>query len=178
MPFAIVDVDYHEAQARPGSAATAACLVVERWTDATPFTTHVVELAKVEPYTPGRFYERELPCILAVLAKLREPVDTVVIDGYVQLDADGTPGLGARLHAHAQGRFAVVGVAKTAYGDGSFAHAVLRGGSKKPLFVTGIGVDVAVAAQRVEHMHGRHRIPTLLGWVDRLAAGDPPAWPT
>ncbi|MBK6919862.1 MAG: endonuclease V [Deltaproteobacteria bacterium] len=177
MPFAIVDVDYHEAARRPGSAATAACLVVERWTDAAPFLTHVVEIPEVLPYAPGRFFERELPCILAVLAKVRERIDTVVIDGYVQLDTDGTAGLGAHLHAHEHGRFAVVGVAKNAYGDGSFARAVLRGGSKKPLYVTAMGVDVELAARRIEAMHGRHRIPTLLGWVDRLAAGDPPAWP-
>jgi deoxyribonuclease V len=46
-----------------------------------------------------------------------------------------------------------------------------------PLFVTAIGMDVADAAALVRGMHGAHRIPTLLGWVDRLAAGDPPPYP-
>ena len=68
--------------------------------------------------------------------------------------------------------------AKNPYRGSGFATPVLRGGSKSPLFVTAAGMDVAEAARHVEGMHGKHRIPTLLGWVDRLAAGDPPAWPT
>ncbi len=100
------------------------------------------------------------------------------MDGYVVLDADGTPGLGAHLYAHFGGRYAVVGVAKNPYCGGEFATPVLRGGSKSPLFVTAAGMDVREAAREVEGMHGKHRIPTLLGWVDRLAAGDPPAWPS
>lgn len=169
--LACVDVDYRE----PG--AVAAAILFLDWSTGDALAEHVVRVDEVAPYRPGAFYERELPCILAVLAKVRERIDTVVIDGYVQLDTDGTAGMGAHLHAHEHGRFAVVGVAKNAYGDGSFARAVLRGGSKKPLYVTAMGVDVELAARRIEAMHGRHRIPTLLGWVDRLAAGDPPAWP-
>lgn len=172
MPVAILDVDYH------GVGATAACVVAERWTDGVPIETHVAQLARVEPYAPGRFFERELPCLVAVLPRVTVPLDAVVIDGYVFLDATGTPGLGAHLHAHLGGRVAVVGVAKTRYGAGDFATSVLRGRSSNPLFVTSVGLDVAEAARRVEGMHGPFRIPTLLTWVDRLAAGDPPGWPT
>jgi len=170
--FAVVDVDYG------GAGATAACVVAEQWTDAVPTETHVVAIASVLPYAPGRFYERELPCVLAVLPKVRAAIDTVVIDGYVHLDEHGAPGLGAHLHAHEGGRFAVIGVAKTPYRGAEFAAPVLRGTSKRPLFVTAIGIDVADAARLVVGMHGVHRIPTLLGWVDRLAAGDPPPWPS
>ncbi len=172
MPIAILDVDYS------GPGATAACLVAERWTDAVPIETHAVAIPSVLAYTPGRFFERELPCLLAVLPRVGVAVEVIVIDGYVVLDAAGTPGLGAHLHAHYQGRYAVVGVAKTAYGDAGFASPVLRGGSKNPLFVTAIGMDKDEAAQRVRSMHGGFRIPSLLTWVDRLAAGDPPPWPS
>lgn len=171
-PLAVVDVDYG------GTGATAACVVAERWTDAVPTETHVVDIPKVEPYSPGRFFDRELPCILAVLPRVHAPIEAVVIDGYVMLDEHGAPGLGAQLHAQTKGRWAVVGVAKTPFRDGSFATPLLRGTSKRPLFVTAIGIDVADAARLVAGMHGPHRIPTLLGWVDRLAAGDPPPYPS
>lgn len=170
VPIAIIDVDY------TGPGATAACIVAERWTDAAPFETHVVPIANVEPYVPGRFFERELPCILAVVPKIAVAIDAMLIDGYVYLDADGTPGLGARLHEHFAGAWPVVGIAKSPFRDADFATPVLRGTSRTPLYVTAIGIDVAEAARRVAAMHGPHRIPTLLGWVDRLAAGDPPAY--
>jgi len=170
MPIAIVDVDYGE----PG--ATAACIIAERWTDAAPFETHVVPLAKVEPYVPGRFFERELPCILAVVPKIVATIDVLVIDGYVHLDAAGTPGLGARLHEHLGGKWPVIGIAKSPFRDADFATPITRGTSRTPLWVTAIGIDVDEAARRVVSMHGPHRIPTLLGWVDRLAAGDPPGF--
>ncbi|MBX7080150.1 MAG: endonuclease V [Nannocystaceae bacterium] len=173
MAFAVLDVDYEAGT----DAATAACVVADRDADATPFATLVARIDHVAPYVPGRFAERELPCLLAVLAKLRDPVDTLVIDGYVQLDAAGTPGLGAHLYDHFAGRYAVIGVAKTPYGDGGFAIPVYRGGSRQPLWVTAAGVPPEQAAARVQAMHGAHRIPTLLTWVDRLAAGDPPPWP-
>lgn len=176
MAIAIVDVDY--AKPRPGAAATAACVVAEDWTDAAPTETHAVAIATVLAYEPGRFFERELPCLLAVLPRVTVSLDIVVVDGYVVLDDAGTPGLGAHLHDALGGRVAVVGVAKTAYRGGGFAHQVLRGGSKQPLFVTARGLAPEVAAQHVARMHGPHRVPTLLGWVDRLAAGDPPPYPT
>lgn len=175
MAIAILDVDYGAAGS---TGATAACVVAERWTDGVPIETIAIPIAKVLPYAPGRFFERELPCLTAVIPRVAAPIDVLVIDGYVVLDADGRPGLGAHLHAHYDGRYSVVGIAKSPYGDGDFAAAVLRGGSKVPLFVTALGIDVDEAAQRVAAMHGKHRLPTLVGWVDRLAAGDPPPWPT
>jgi deoxyribonuclease V len=66
----------------------------------------------------------------------------------------------------------VVGVAKTAFQGSTFATPVTRGTSARPVFVTARGMDVAEAARLVAAMHGPHRIPTLLGRVDRLARGD------
>ena len=40
------------------------------WTDATPIEERVATLAPVSAYRPGAFFERELPCILEVLARL------------------------------------------------------------------------------------------------------------
>ncbi|MEJ7730004.1 MAG: endonuclease V [Polyangiaceae bacterium] len=162
-PLAIVDVQYR------GAGASAACVVAAAWGDAVGIEERTAELASVEPYRPRRFFERELPCILAVLACVESPLSAIVIDGYVELDAQGTAGLGGRLHQHYEGRYVVIGVAKTAYRGSAFAAPVLRGQSARPLFVTARGIEIDAAARLVAAMHGAHRVPTLLARADRLA---------
>lgn len=116
-------------------------------------------------------YRRELPYLLEVLARIEQPdaLNIVVVDGFVWLGPQ-RPGLGARLHEALGGRVAVVGVAKTAF-QGAPVEEVQRGTSKKPLYVTAIGLDPQLAAAGVHDMHGEHRIPTLLRQVDRIARG-------
>jgi deoxyribonuclease V len=164
-PVAIVDAHYEDAGAR------AACVVAASWTEAAAIEERAASIASVKPYRPGAFYERELPCLAAVLSVVQTTFRAVVVDGYVDLDAQGTPGLGARLHEHLGGGTVVVGVAKTAFRGSSFARQVTRGTSRSPLFVTSRGVDATTAARLVQRMHGSHRIPTLLARADRLARG-------
>ena len=166
--IAIVDVDY-----RPDDAA-AACVLADTWDDPAPAGEVVTRVAGVEPYEPGQFYKRELPCLLAVLARAREssPIDLVVIDGYVWLGDETRPGLGARLYEALGKEVPVVGVAKTRFASCRVAVPVVRGvGVKSPLYVTAAGVDVAEAARLVGGMHGGHRLPTLLRQVDALCRG-------
>lgn len=156
---AIIDVDYR------GDKAITACLLFKDWTDSKPHRQFTVQVKGVAPYEPGAFYKRELPCLLAALDKVTEPLDCVVIDGNVWLD-DGKHGLGAHLFDAIQKP--VVGIAKTAFKGSPFAQHVLRGESKNPLFVTAAGMDQAVAAQHVAVMHGDYRVPTMVKLVDRL----------
>lgn len=158
----VLDVQYEDGRAR------AAAVVASDLSQAESEREIVVELAHVAPYQPGRFFERELPCLLAVLASL-PPADTLVIDGYVWLD-DSQKGLGAHL-SEALGGARVIGVAKTAYRAAAFAERVLRGTSQSPLFVTAVGIDAREAARLVTAMHGPHRIPTLVRRADQLARG-------
>jgi deoxyribonuclease V len=166
-PLAIVDVHY------TGSSAVAACAIAMRWTDEMPFEEQTTTLASVRPYTPGAFFERELPCIVQALSLVRTQYRAVVIDGYVDLDERGAPGLGGHLHERFQGAVAVIGVAKTAYRGSAFAARVFRGSSRRPLFVTARGVPLDEAARLVQQMHGTNRIPTLIKRVDSLARGKP-----
>jgi deoxyribonuclease V len=126
----------------------------------------VAELDDVAPYRPGNFYERELPAIRAVLART-EPVDLLVVDGFVDLDPAGRPGLGA--HVHAELGRPVIGVAKTFFRSATHAVPVLRGSSRRPLYVTAAGLPLAEAAALIATMHGATRLPTALALVDRLA---------
>jgi deoxyribonuclease V len=87
-----------------------------------------VPVPEAAPYRPGQFYLRELPPLLAVLDGFGR-LDLLVIDGYVDLDPDGRPGLGAHLYA-ALGA-PVVGVAKSAFAAATHAIAVRRGASAR-----------------------------------------------
>ena len=161
--IAFVDVHYRE------SDATAACVLADGWSANTPLDAWTCEVAPIAPYEPGAFFKRELPCLLEVLRRA-PPLGCVVIDGYVWLDASRSPGLGARLH-EALGGVPVIGLAKTKWKGADFATPVPRPGSTKPLFLTCVGVDDALARRHVAGLHGAHRLPTLVKHVDALARG-------
>jgi deoxyribonuclease V len=162
--FGAVDVHYPSA-----GGARAALVVAGDRRFARIIAQHVHVVMEVAGYEPGRFYLRELPPIRAVLHDA-PPLELVVIDGYVDLDPLGRPGLGA--HLHAETGLPVIGVAKAAYHTATHAHPVRRRPSNRPLFVTSTGVPIEVAARMVGEMAGRHRIPDALRLVDRLAAGE------
>ncbi|AKJ06704.1 endonuclease V [Archangium gephyra] len=159
--LACMDVDYRT------EVTVAACVLFRDWADAAE-ASHLVERGPpAEPYEPGQFFRRELPHLLKVLAGVPEPLETVVIDGYVWLGEE-RPGLGAHLYEALGRRVPVIGVAKTAFHSSQFAVPVLRGQSQRPLFVTAVGVEAGAAAECVRRMHGASRLPTLLNRVDRL----------
>jgi deoxyribonuclease V len=159
--IACVDVDY-----RP-DLTVAACVLFRDWTDATE-AAHAVERGPpAEAYVPGEFYRRELPHLLRVLGAVTESVETIVIDGYVWLGEE-RPGLGAHLYEALGRRVPVIGVAKTAFHSSALAVPVLRGQSRRPLFVTAVGLEADSAAACIQRMHGDSRLPTLLQRVDRL----------
>lgn len=160
--FVAFDVQYVDTR------AAAAAVLFEEWTSTMPTDEVLTVVDGVEPYVPGSFYLRELPCLLAALrvveARHGQPA-LLFVDGYVNLEP-GHPGLGRRLH-DATG-LPVVGVAKTRFHQAE-AVEVTRGASKAPLFVTAVGCEVAIAAQGVLRMSGPYRIPALLQRADQLA---------
>lgn len=157
--LACVDVDYRDPM------AVAACVLFADWpaAQATGELTEIIQ--PVAPYEPGSFYKRELPCLLAVLARVHVPLEAIVVDAYVDL-APGRPGLGRHLFERLH--VPVIGVAKTNFAGATHALPVLRGTSRQPLYVTAAGCDPQLAAENVRRMAGSHRIPDLLKRVDRL----------
>jgi deoxyribonuclease V len=160
--IAFLDACYHETH------TSVACLLAADWSDSGPVKEIVRLFPQAEPYTPGQFYQRELPFLLGILGEVSSNVTAVVVDGYVWLDSDYRPGLGAHLYSALGSRTPVVGVAKTSF-LGAPAIPVLRGGSRSALFVTSQDIPPEEAATRVREMHGAFRIPTLLKRVDRLS---------
>ncbi len=157
-----IDVHYCDPQ------AVAAGVLFGSWSQAVPSTTYTLPIAPVAPYVPGQFYQRELPCILALLETIPAAIGCIIVDGYVTLGTEAKPGLGWHLWQHLGQRIPVIGVAKSAFQETDPATAVYRGASQRPLYVTAVGVELALAQGWVQQMHGNYRLPTLLKAVDRL----------
>lgn len=146
----------------PQGGAWAAGLLSARWDDPAPAAEQLVFVPEVAEYSPGDFYRRELPCLLALLGALTVTPAVIVVDGHAWLN--GRPGLGARLH-EATG-LPVVGVAKRRFFEGE-ALPLVRGGSQSPLYISAAGMSAEEARAHVASMHGPYRLPTLLKQVDR-----------
>lgn len=164
-----VDVHYRD----DGSALAAGILFANWETDAVARET-AVTIPTVSAYVPGRFFERELPCILALVESLDTAPATIVIDGYVTLGPDERPGLGAHLFEALDRKIPVIGVAKNRFRDTPPSAELLRGRSARPLYVTSAGIAQEEAKRRVASMHGTGRIPSLLAAADRLSRAPAP----
>ena len=57
-------------------------------------------------------------------------------------------------------------------GSCKFVREICRGGSKRPLFISAIGMDVDEAARLVKGMSGEFRLPSLLKILDDEAKSD------
>jgi deoxyribonuclease V len=147
--------------------ATTACVCFENWTDETARQEFVEITKTVAPYEPGKFYKRELPCIISLLKTLNLDPDLIIVDGYVWLD-ETEIGLGGHLHRQLGEKIPVIGVAKTKFKEHAKVKEVLRGASQTPLYVSAIGIDLEEAAHNIETMDGNFRLPTLLKRVDQL----------
>ena len=90
-----IDVYYHNTN------ATATGVTFPSWESETPIEELVLEIEQAAEYLPGQFYLRELPCIMAILERVKYPLDCIVIDGFVWL--------GARLWGSMEGRVPVIG---------------------------------------------------------------------
>jgi deoxyribonuclease V len=161
--FVAVDVHYL-ADSRARAAVVAAGN--ERFS---PITfTNTAMVSAPAPYHSGAFYRRELPALMAVIPASAR-LALVVIDGYVDLDATGRPGLGA--YVQAEFGVPVIGVAKTAFRTAMHAAQICRGRSSRPLYVTAAGMPIREAASLVAEMAGQFRLPDAIKLADRLARG-------
>lgn len=156
-------IDVHYTQ-----TALAAGVLFADWISGEIERTVLTEIIQIAPYEPGSFYKRELPCILSLLKKVHEPLDVIIIDGYVQLGKAQKMGLGLHLYQALDEKIPIIGVAKKAFKDTPQACELLRGNSINPLYITSAGIELDKAQEYIKQMHGKHRIPTLLKKVDQL----------
>jgi deoxyribonuclease V len=161
----VLDVQYNE-----NKNAIVACIGFKNWDDkkASYAKTHFIE--NIEPYETGFFYKRELPCLMEALAGL-DNIDCIIVDGYVWLEKVTHAGLGLHLYNALEKKVPVIGVAKTIFSGTPHACEILRGESKKPLFISSVDMELEEAKKHVAKMNGKYRIPTFLKEVDALARG-------
>ncbi len=158
-----IDVYYYNEKAKSVG------VIFQHWTDALPIDIKTSYTHNILAYEPGNFYKRELPCILDLLATVNmSTINTIIIDGHVYVDNMGTYGLGGKLYEALQNTIPIVGIAKNAFASNNEnTIPIQRGDSKKPIYVSAIGMDVHTIALEVQHMHGIFRMPTLLTILDQ-----------
>lgn len=123
-----------------------------------------------DSYHSGEFYKRELPGILHLIHEVGlEDINTILVDAFVWLDDNETPGLGGRLYHALNEKIPVIGIAKT---DFATIHQnkrkLFRGKSIRPLFITSAGIDTDLATNFIKNLPGKFRIPDVLRELDRL----------
>jgi len=157
-----VDVTYRNREAVVGA------VLFRDWLDEKPVQEFVIFCQIQDRYVSGQFFRRELPCITAMLKHVAQPIDFIIIDGFVYLGIEKRPGLGKHLRDSVNNKMIVIGVAKSPYRDTPKSAELLRGRSNRPLYITADGISEKRAKFLIKNMHGKHRLPTLLKYVDRL----------
>lgn len=159
------DTYYYENKAKT------VCLGFDGWNKEENYKIYSEIIENLEEYKSGEFYKRELPCILSLLEKimLNEPIEVIIIDGYVYLDNNQKFGLGGYLYESLNRKIPIIGVAKTNFAPNKYNKVeLLRGKSKNPLYITSIGIDIENAREHISKMSGDYRIPKLLKELDKL----------
>ncbi len=157
------DIHYKETYAK------AVCVTFD-WEDAVPEKIYTATIDEVAPYVPGEFYKRELPCILKVLAQIDlESIEAIIVDGHVFIHDDKKYGLGAYLWEALDKKIPIIGVAKRSFvNTKNVSTPILRGSSENPLFVSCIGIDKKTVLEKINLLHGEHRMPTILKLLDTV----------
>lgn len=160
MNIACFDVYYYETYAK------SCCIVFNEKEQI--LSQHSIIVKNIEPYEPGKFYKRELPCILKALEKVEEKIDLIITDSFVLIN-EHKKGLGAYLYDALDCKVPVIGVAKTFFKDAENYIEIYRGESAKPLYVSSIGINLDYSTDFIKNLKGKFRIPDILREVDRLS---------
>ncbi|MCK5917926.1 MAG: endonuclease V [Cocleimonas sp.] len=161
----VVDVQYTD------NSALCAGILFKHWNSSEISQKYLTHTENIQAYEPGKFYKRELPCILNLLEAHSITPELIIIDGYVFLGGHSKAGLGKYLYDHLNGNIPIIGVAKKAFNEITPDYKIRRGTSTKPLYITAIDIPLGEAKEKIATMHGQHRIPTLLRQVDQLCRG-------
>ncbi|MFW0716795.1 endonuclease V [Pedobacter sp. N23S346] len=159
-----LDVHYKD----DGSAKSVGILF--NWNDIQPKEVLIEYIKETAEYIPGEFYKRELPCLLKIVEKVCiHELEAIVIDGYVYIDNDKRFGLGGYLWETLNEQIPIIGVAKNFYqGNIETVKQIYRGKSKKPLYISSVGLELGMASDFILQMPGVFRIPHLLKQLDTI----------
>ena len=154
-----------------GDIARVAAVAFDDWAAFEGTKNYSLRVEHVEKPAKGELDLRALPWLVQLMDANGLQPELIVLDGFVHLDAQETPGLGRRLHDTLGGRSAVIGVSKSGFKDTPEQFELHREEETAPLVITCVGIDLGAAKARVRMMHGRKRVPTLLKLAARIAKG-------
>jgi len=86
-----VDVGYRN------DGAKAAGVIFETWKSETLVAEYTLHIDTGADSIPGKFHQRELPCLTALVKQITYPNIGIVVVGYVYLGLEKRPGLGKHL---------------------------------------------------------------------------------
>ena len=154
-----------------GAGALVAAVAFDAWDAPEATRSYTSRVPHIEKARPGELDLRKLPCIIQLIREHALEPELVVIDGFVDIDAKETPGLGRHLYHALGGRAAVIGVSKSSNPTFPPQFELSREAESRPLLVTSVGINIGAAKAGLRAMHGRKRVPTLLKLVARIARG-------
>ncbi|WP_211226574.1 endonuclease V [Pedobacter glucosidilyticus] len=158
-----MDVHYRENVAKAVGA-------LFKWESDAPNELIVKYIDDVSEYIPGEFYKRELPCIREIIdsADLNR-IAVIIVDSHIYINNNREYGLGGKLWQELGQRIPVIGVAKSSFKDNQETITpIKRGNSKKPLYISSIGIELEVAARLILNMKGKYRLPDILKTLDSV----------
>ncbi|BDR58229.1 endonuclease V [Xylocopilactobacillus apicola] len=158
-----IDVYYYPDRAK------AVGILFENWKQSEPDEIITAFISDVAKYEPGSFYKRELPCILELLKQVDMfNLELIIVDGFVYVDNDQKAGLGKHLFDALNEEIPIIGVAKNPFAKNKkLVREITRGESKKPLYISSVGISILDSASNIQNMQGDFRMPTLLKMLDQ-----------
>ncbi|MCK9217947.1 MAG: endonuclease V [Firmicutes bacterium] len=143
--------------------------VIFDWFDDKSQKIIIEYIDEVDEYIPGEFYKRELPCIMRVIKQVNiGELEAIIVDGHIYVEKD-TYGLGGKLYEQLNQQLPIVGVAKNSFlKNKDTVKEIYRGVSKKPLYVSTVGIDSNTICEKIAKMKGNYRIPILLKELDSI----------
>jgi deoxyribonuclease V len=144
--------------------------VLFEWDDISTKKIIIECIDKVEEYVSGEFYKRELPCLLKIIEKVDLlELEVIIIDGYIFIDNNFKYGLGGILWEKLDRKIPIIGVAKTSFfSNKETVKELIRGNSKKPLYISTIDYPIDKAMENLKKMSGEYRLPTILKQMDTI----------
>lgn len=161
--YAAIDVHYRN------ESAVTALVEFQDFSSCSMLRSLLCETEIAAPYIPGKFYLRELPCILNILEHSDRQYQIIIIDGYVFLKEPVRYGLGGHLARATGYETIIIGVAKNYLRMAERFVTVKRGRSSRPLYVSAFNMETEAAGLLIKEMHGENRIPCILKQTDQIS---------